>query len=153
MTNTLAAVCENFIENRDTIKSALGWESAYLYPVCAAIFTDKGMRANREKLLYCRDVLKAKTGIFSNFRGYGKLAMISILATGSSPEDKLQKALVVYDALKGHFYSSPYLPVTSMILAELVEPEQYSEIAMRTRRIYNLMKKEHPFLTSGEDSV
>ena len=40
-----------------------------------------------------------------------------------------------------------------MILSEQVKREKYGEICDRTRRIYDLMKKEHPFLTSSEDSV
>lgn len=41
----------------------------------------------------------------------------------------------------------------SLILSDVVEPERYGEIAGRTRHIYELMRNEHPFLTSGEDSV
>ena len=40
-----------------------------------------------------------------------------------------------------------------MILSEHVSPQKYGEVSERTRRIYDLMKKEHPFLTSSEDCV
>lgn len=153
MRDTLSRSCKSFIENRDAIKSAFGWESAYLYPVCAAIFTDKGKTVNIEYMKQCRDILKEQTGIFSNFRGTGKLVMISMLAADGNPEGKLKQALQVYDALKEHFFSSQYLPVASMVIANLAEPGRYGEIAVRTRHIYNLMKEEHPFLTSSEDSV
>lgn len=39
------------------------------------------------------------------------------------------------------------------MIADLVRPEKYDETAARVRHIYDLMKNEHPFLTSGEDSV
>ena len=153
MRETLYKSCENFIENRDAIKSAFAWESEYLYPVCAAMFTEKSKTVNIEYMKQCRDILKARTGLFSNFRATGKLAMLSMLAVEGNPEGRMDQALQMYDALKGHFFTSEYLPLASMILADMVHPVQYGEIAARTRRIYNLMKENHPFLTSGEDSV
>lgn len=153
MKQELASLCEKFIENRDTIKGAFAWDSAYIYPVCAAIFTDKGQLAEVEQMRRCRDILREQTGIFSNFRGTVKLAMISMLAVDGNPEGKLQKSLYVYNALKRLFFTSSYLPLASMIIADIAESGVYEEIAGRTRHIYDLMKAEHPFLTSGEDSV
>lgn len=153
MRETLSAICENFIDNRDRIKGAFGWESAYIYPVCAAVFTDRRQRADAERMKYCRDILKENTGLFSNFRGTVKLVMISMMAADGSPEEKLRKSLQIYDSLREHFFSSQYLPVASMAIAEVAPESRYGEIAGRTRHIYDLMKSEHPFLTSGEDSV
>lgn len=153
MRDTLSALCGSFIENRDIIKSAFGLESAYLYPVCAAVFTDKRQRADAARLKYCWTVLKEQTGVFSNFRGIVKLVTLSMMAVDSDPEGKLRRALQVYEILKERFFSSQYLPVASMIFADLVQTDRYEEISARTRRIYDLMKREHPFLTSGEDSV
>ena len=65
----------------------------------------------------------------------------------------MQNALVVYRLLKELFWNSTYLPVASMVIAGLVAPQKYSAVAARTRHIYELMKQEHPFLTSAEDSV
>lgn len=153
MRNTLNTLCENFIFNRNTIKSTFSWESAYLYPVCAAIFTDERQLADTATMLNCRDILKNEVGFFSNFRGIGKLAMISMMAVDKEPEEKLKKSLEVYSLMKEYFFSSQYLPLASMILTNLVQPEEYFNIAQRTRIIYDLMKSEHPFLTSSEDSV
>lgn len=153
MRESLSALCEGFIENRDRMKAVFSWESTYIYPVCAAIFTDRGRTADEQKLKECRDILKDRTGIFSNFRGNAKLAMISMLAVDEEPEKKMEKSLQVYELLKEHFFSSQYLPVASMVIADMAEESRYDEIAARTRHIYNLMKQEHPFLTSGEDSV
>ena len=40
-----------------------------------------------------------------------------------------------------------------MMIAQIAQPPLYEGIAARTRTIYSRMKKEHPFLTSGEDST
>lgn len=153
MRESLYQLCENFIENRNAIKSCFGWENQYLYPVCAAIFTDKRQSVDAARMKRCRDILKDRTGIFSNFRGNSRLAMISMLAVEPNPEEKLDQALMVYNILKEYFFSSQYLPVAAMTIANLTETGQYDRIAARTRKIYDLMKKEHPFLTSSEDSV
>ncbi len=153
MRESLSALCSDFIENRDVVKEAFPWDSTYLYPVCAEIFTSRHRKASKERLHACRDLLKEQTGVFSNFRSTAKIAMIAMLAVDGNPEGKLNKALQVYNFLKEHFITSQYLPVASMVIADTVQPFRYDEIAARTRRIYELMKKEHPFLTSGEDCV
>ena len=153
MRTSLKSLCTSFIESRDTIKDTFFWGSSYIYPVAAAVFVDKRVTADRERLEMCGDILKENTGFFSNFRNYVKLPMISMMAVSSDPEEKLKKALAVYELLKQHFFSSTYLPLASMTISDYIEPVHYEVVARRTRRIYDLMKQEHPFLTSGEDSV
>ena len=50
MRDTLVTLCEDFITNRDEVKKALKLESDYIYPVCAAVFTDKKQKADVEKI-------------------------------------------------------------------------------------------------------
>ena len=153
MRSTLAGMCKLFIENRDIVKSTFKWDSSYMYPVCAAIITDKGMRADPERLRSCRDLLKERTGVFSNFRGTAKLPMIAMMSVDSHPAAKLQHTQEVYVRLKEHFWGSEYLPVASMAISDMVDPSYYKEMAAHTRHIYDLLKSKHPFLTSAEDSV
>ncbi|MFV0518529.1 MAG: DUF4003 family protein [Aminipila sp.] len=153
MRDTLKQLCESFINNRDAIKNAFGWESTYLYPVCAALFTDKGQQVDVNKMRWCEDILKKQVGLFSNFRGNSKLVMISMMAIEEDPQQKLKNSLEVYSLLNKYFYQSQYLPLVSMIITNMVKPQDYISIAERTRKIYDIMKKNHPFLTSSEDSV
>jgi len=153
MNSALLTLCERFIADRDTVKSTFALESSYLYPVCAAIFTQNGISADPVRLKECKEILNRQVGIFSNFRSTARLTMIAMLAVSEDPQKKLADALTVYDALKAHFMTNSYLPVASMALAELVPQETYGETAARTRAIYKLIREAHPFLTSGEDSV
>ena len=153
MRSSLNNLCNSFIENRDALKETFFWGSSYIYPVAAAVFVDKRKMAEAQHLEKCHEILKDNTGFFSNFRNYIKLPMVSMMAVSSDPEDKLKKALTVYELLKQHFFSSTYLPLASMTISDYVEPANYEAVAQRTRRIYDLMKQEHPFLTAGEDSV
>ena len=37
MRASLSGLCQRFVDNRDTVKSAFPWDSTYMHPVCAAI--------------------------------------------------------------------------------------------------------------------
>ena len=153
MNETLRNRCELFIKNRDIFKSAIKWESDYLYPICASVFTDRERLADAEIVKDTRKMFKSRLGVFSNFRGSCELPIVAMLAASDDPEKRLDDAIELYGGLKNHFFSSEFLPVAAMMLSDSVPTEKYGEICERTRRIYDLMKKEHPFLTSSEDSV
>lgn len=145
--------CEMFIANRDIIKAEFGWETAYIYPLCAGLFTAKNATADPQALRACHRLLKENTGIFSNFRGVSKMAMVTSLALSANPQEKMERLLFVYNKLKQLFWSSEYLVVAASAITDLAEPSQYEAIVERTRMVYNHMKQAHPFLTSGEDSA
>lgn len=152
MNTTLKQRCDLFIQNRDTIKAEFKWENSYIYPLCASIYTSKNQHANPEQMRYCLDLLKKQTSIFSNFRGTVKMALVTKLAMSPHPEEMLNNVLLIYNNLKQLFFSSEYLASAAAVIAELAPPDSYEALSQRTRSIYNLMKNNHPFLTSGEDS-
>ena len=145
--------CKLFIENRDVFKEAFKFESSYMHPVCGALFTDKERRAEVEMLRETRKMLKARVGAFSNFRSACELPLVAMLALDGDPEQRLERAVELYGELKKHFFSSEYLPIAAMMLTEHVESLDFNRIAAKTKEIYNIMKAEHPFLTSSEDSI
>ena len=110
MRDSLKTLCNCFIQNRDVIQKAFAWENTYIYPVCAAIFTDKRKMASADELQKCKDMLKAQTGVFSTFRGTSRLATLTMMAADAYPEEKLVKALVIYDLLKRHFWAMTIYP-------------------------------------------
>lgn len=150
MNETLLSKCEMFIKNRDKFKEAFPWENANFYPICAAILADENRLADVEALKETRQMLKSRVSVFSNFRGNCELPLVAMLDVDSDPEWRLDDAIKLYESLKDHFFSSEYLPVAAIILSGVTERAGAAE---RTRRIYDLMKKEHPFLTSSEDCV
>lgn len=145
--------CEQFIENRDIIKTVFPWNGELLNLACAGIFTMRSKNAEEPVLENCKNMLKERVSVFSNFRGTVRSPIAAMLATGVNPEQTLENGLLVYQLLKKDFWTSTYLPLAAMIIAQMAQSSQYEEIASRTRDIYDLMKKEHPFLTSSEDSA
>lgn len=153
MKQSLENICKDFINNRDTIKETFKWENEYIVPICAATLCGKNVSADKAKLKECRDIVDNSTSIFSNFRGNVKLPVMVLLSTDSDPEGRLKKTMEIYDILKDHFYSSEYLSLVSAILADMINTDEADKYAQRGKTLYNRMKKEHPFLTSAEDSV
>ena len=153
MKETLKQRCELFIQNRDIIKSEFGWQSTYMYPLCANIYTSKNQTVNVDQMNYCKSILKEKTGVFSNFRGTSQMATITILAMSHNPEQQMERMLELYSKLKEYFSTSTYLTVSAAMLVDLIQPNQYDKVVNRTRDIYDLMKQAHRFLTSSEDST
>ena len=153
MTPELLSLCRKFIEKRDIIKAAFPMESSYMYPVCASVFANKETVADVDHIKKCHLLLKENVGVFSNFRGVSRPVTVSMLAADDEPEARLESALKAYTSLKKHFMSGYYLPLAAMILSGDAEEASFADTAARTREIYDLMRKEHPFLTSEEDIV
>ena len=154
MRDSLQRLCEHFVANRDVLKSKFKLENSYLYPVCASIFCARGVRADADKLLDAKHLLKEKTGVFSNFRGSLTLPVCSMLAAKSAPERRMEYAMENYKILRDQFAPSSYLALAAFFLADMgVSGSRAQEAAERGKRIYKRMKQEHRFLTSAEDSV
>lgn len=149
----LQTLCEQFIVNRDIAKQAFKWDNSATYPLCANIFCARGKTADAGELERCKQIVKSQTGVFSNFRGSMRPALISMLAAGEEPEEKMSRALENYRILKGDFWGSEYLALVAFLLTEIADTAQVEEKAYRGKQVYQRMKKEHPFLTSTEDSV
>ncbi|MBQ6383298.1 MAG: DUF4003 family protein [Clostridia bacterium] len=150
MKDTLQARCTRFVEARDIIKDTFRWESSYLPPVCANLFCAKDMLPEEEKLRACRELINRNTGIFSSFRGNIRIPLACMLSMEADPEEKFQQAQELYQALKQHFYGSDYLALAAFLLTDY---DCTDERLSRGRRLYKMMKEEHPFLTSSEDSI
>lgn len=150
MRNSLRQLCGQFIEARDIIRKAFKWDDTNIPPVCANLFCAKGRVPDADKLLYCRDLIKQNTGIFSSFRGNIRTPLACMLSMEDDPAGKFDRALNIYKQLKEHFFGSDYLALSAFMLTGYDCTE---ERISRGKRIYRLMKDEHPFLTSSEDSI
>ncbi len=149
MNAKLTAVCEQFISDRDAIKSVFKWENHYILPVSA--LTLRG-NADAEKMKLCRKIIEKNTGIFSGFSGNAALPVAVKLAASEIPEEKFAVILEIYNILKKYFGNSGYLAYISTVLSDMTSVSEVDGIGERGKRIYKLMSKKHPFLTSGEDT-
>ena len=153
MNENMQGLVDRFIENRDALRAAFRWESAYIYPVCAQFFLAAGRPVEREKLERGKALVKSTTGPFSSFRGNIRLPLICMLAAGDDPEDRWERTRRCYALLKESFFGSEYLALAALLLSDVVKEDDVPALAARGKGLYQRMKKEHPFLTGWEDSV
>lgn len=145
--------CEQLVENKEKISTVFRWNTGLIHLACAGIFAAKDQAVEARTLQECKDLLKQRVGAFSNFRSTVQAPVVSMLALDENPERELECGLEVYRLLKNYFFTSAYLPLAAMMIAQLAPETAYEQIAVRTRALYDRMKAEHPFLTSGEDSA
>ena len=153
MDAALQNMCERFIENRDRVKAAFKWDSSLIYPACANLFCAAGREADPDRLAQCKQLIKEQTGVFSNFRGNVRPALACMLSMEDDSEGKLGRVISNYQLLKQEFWGSGYLVLVSYYLTDLARNQDAASFAERGKALYRRMKKEHPFLTSQEDSV
>lgn len=154
MTETLLARCELFARNLEMMKEGFRWEVSQLYPLCANIYTEKGIELNTGGIKTAKGIIKDNTSFFSNFRGLTTtITLATLLSVEDSPKDSFNQVVTVYNILKEVFSSSAYLTLTAYLIVKSTSPENYEDITNRTRKIYDMIKKEHFFLTSSEDCI
>ncbi len=153
MRDSLRKLCDSFISNRDVLKKFFKTENSYIIPVCASIFASKGITADTDTLKHCKALVKANTGVFSHFRGNAALPVISMLASDSLPDEKINTITEIYSILKQYLSRSEHLAYAAAVLSDMADIREADALAQRACIIYKRMKKEHPFLTSAEDSV
>ncbi len=144
--------CELLIQNRDTMNAAFKWGNSLLNLSAAYMITAKEKRTDVTTLKQCKDLIKEKTSTFSNFKGNANCAITAMLAVSPNADLLLADGMRIHEMLKTKLRDSAYLPMAAMSIARLVSLERQEEIVSKTKEIYDRIKKEHPFLTSAEDS-
>lgn len=153
MNNNTEQITMDFIANRDIIKKTFKLESSYIYPVAANIFCAAGIRADENRLRECKSIIKKNAGFASYLKGTILPTFAAKLCVSDDPEAQFEKVMGMYAILKKYFSRSDYLALLSTLLAEKTTADKAEHIAARGRALYNMMKKEHPILTSSEDNI
>ena len=152
MTDAMLRSCELFVKNRNIMKENFKWDSSQMHPLCASLYSEKGLEIDAERIKECKNIIKRGTGFFSEFKGTAILALATMLSMETDPEGKFRQVTEAYGKLKLEFHSSPYLPLASFVMAEMTNSIEFERIISKAKSIYSSMKKDHPFLTSSEDS-
>ena len=117
MRTSLSHRCARFLDARDMLRRAFPFAHAQMIPICAGMAAGQDRPWDAGRLYACRDLIQEETGLFSNFRGAGHLAVITLLALSPAPEERMAFALQGYKVLRTRFYASQYLPLAALLLA------------------------------------
>ena len=152
MRQSLLALCDTYIENRKSLRNAFRYENASMQSACAMIFTDHRTVANIEKMKECAQIIKENTGIFSDFRNNSRLPSITYLSLYDDPQERLKTTMELKEFIQKEFYWNSNLALPSLILSDFIRKENWQSSIQRSKEIYKLFQKNHPFITGSEDA-
>lgn len=153
MRTSLSHRCARFLDARDMLRRGVPICACPMIPICAGMGCRPGPPLGRGASVCLRDLIQEETGLFSNFRGAGHLAVITLLALSPAPEERMA---VCTSGLQGSADAVLRLPVPPSgrpAAGRLGAGKGPGWGGRRAEEIYRRMKREHPFLTGAEDSV
>jgi len=116
------------------------------------VMNDKTLDPNR--LLEIADNIKKRANLFSAMKSHSRFTTAAFLdANFNDPIEQIENLFHYYDLFKQEkFQRRVFTYIAASIIvknqAKAVDPR---EIILKTKSIYQGMKKEHPFLTSASD--
>lgn len=154
MNSSLQEKCDLLVENKKIIADTFKWNADTMNLAAALLFTAAGRRAESDALKSAEELLRRETGAFSVFRGTIKAPLLCKMLLSGRPEDFLKQTVKFYELLNHKkWFSSEYNALAAAILAEHAAENDGTAVIERTNEMYALMKRQHPWLTSGEDIV
>ncbi|WP_024864514.1 DUF4003 family protein [Butyrivibrio sp. FCS014] len=153
MNDVLRTKCELLADNRDAVKKGFFWERDLMRIVAATVFTGAGKNADPARMKECRKILKKHQGIFSDFRSYAELLVISKMALAEDPESYIKDVIDIYKVLRsGKIFTSEHMALAALSIVDTGNLDKAEDVARKTREILSAMKKDHPFLTDSSDT-
>lgn len=143
----------NMIQNYEELRREFKWENDKARHLVALSYAMKEKEPNIAKIKELKEYIKKRTGMFSPFRGHMTFILSGLLnANMDNPKEELQTILNNENILKENgFKSSSYLPVALYALSNVYKGDDVRGYVKKAMEIYKEMKKNHPFLTSGDD--
>ncbi len=129
------------------------WEQSLTNHFTALTYTLNKKDFDKEKIEVVREYIKKTTGIFSYYRGTSKIILAALLACQyNNPQQEFNKMLDYDKRMKeAGFKNSMYLPIANYALLATCSEEGVHARINKAIEIYKEMKKNHPWLTSGDD--
>lgn len=150
--NELIHRCELLVQNRKTIQKSFKWENDAMLLAGSSFYVGMDVEADTNRLKHCEDVLKRKTGMFSAYRGNIKMPLLCKMATKENPEQYFVDIDEILHQMKGiKWIDNDYKILSAMTLRDHTEMENIPDLLPQMLKLYEGMKKNHPWLTDGED--
>lgn len=154
MTDALRQKCDLLIKNKEIVGKSYKWSADALNTAAAYLFTAAAETADPEALKHAETIMKAETEAFSSLRGTVKVPLLGKMLLSGQPEIFLRDTDRFFKLLKKNkWFSFEFYALAAMVLAEHADGRSPEELVSRSNQIYELMKEQHPWLTSGEDIV
>lgn len=99
MQETLKETIDLFVANKESVQSAFKWDIGYMHPLCSLMYTANREEINIERMKEAEQLIKSKTGVFSEFGGNTRMAMMAQMALSEDMGAYFDAVKSVYDKL------------------------------------------------------
>jgi len=129
------------------------WQQPLTNHFAALTYTLNKKEFNKEKIQDVRKHIKKTTGIFSYYRGTSMTILSALLASQyDDPKQEFDKMFDYGKKMKKiGFKNSMFLPIANYALLATCEEERVDTRINKAIAIYKEMRKNHRWLTSGDD--
>ena len=154
MNSKIQEMCDRNAQNREIVKKITFGEMELVRSAAASFITLSGKDADPERLKECKALLRKKQGLFSDFRKYSELMIISRLSVQEDPEQYLADAMEVYQIIRdGRLFTSEAMAFAAMSIVDAGIKEEAAAVAGKTKELLAEMKERHPFLVDNNDTA
>jgi hypothetical protein len=128
------------------------WDNALTKHMIALSHVLNKKDLNINQIEEVKTLIKNETGAFSMFRT-SVLTLSGLLSAREiNPTGEMRRIIKLQPKLKEYgFKNGTYLPVTLYTVAGIALDHEVDVLSEKAKTIYNEMKSNHPFLTSGDD--
>ncbi len=144
--------CELFVENKNRIDHSFSWSLIQVILPSAQLMTNRNILANEERLKAMEQIVKSKTGAFSDLRGTVLLPLICKMSMAKEPAEYLDHVQTVYKMLNlSKWFGSEYKILAAMTIVDHKADQTIDHVVEKTKLLHQMMQKNHPFLTGEND--
>lgn len=156
MENELMAKLETYETYYSILKKELKWQvvDARVLMLISSMYVVRKKELDVERFKEIAEYMKKKKGVFSALNGaqvYVGAATLDIRF--DDPEDKYHEWMEVYDQLVNNsFQRGSFTYISALLVLDIKkEADSRNDLIERAKRVFDLMKKDHMFLTSSSD--
>lgn len=148
----LKSKCELLVSNRDAMHQAFRWNSESMMLAGSSFFVGLNWKADTVKLKHCEKILKQKSGLFSSYQGNVKMPLLCKMAVSENPEQYFEDVDSIVKQIKSlKWIETDYKVLAAMTLRDHLDMADIPGSAEKMIALYQGMKENHPWITSGED--
>lgn len=152
MNINLERKCKLLVNNHDAMRKTFRWDSEIMMLAGSSFFVGLNLEADTDRLKTCEEILKRKSGLFSSYRGNIKMPLLCKMVVAENPEQYFEDVDFIVQQMKAlKWIETDYKVLAAMTLRDNLDMDDISNVIKKMVALYQGMKENHPWLTSGED--
>lgn len=152
MNTELISKCDLFVSNYREIMKTFSFENSDMAMAGSSFYVGMNREADIDQMKACAQILKENSGALSDYRGDLKMPLVCKMAVAEDPEQYLMQIQSLAKQMKDPIgIDRVFKILAAMTICDHAEPENYQQVASKMMTLYQGMKKNHPWITEGED--